>query len=153
LASLYGTEVTYDKEGGGPRRDFVWIIGGDTHAHQKQDIIVNIHKDIQFRILVQKHKWKRQEYIDKAQAYRKGNATTEDLLGDCALVRPITRLRTGAQTPLAKEIFLRKEIGKGAFGIVTHHWNVSNGEQHAEKKALNTHRGIDFRRGKRRRIY
>ncbi|KIE01982.1 CAMK family protein kinase, partial [Metarhizium majus ARSEF 297] len=115
IGSLLGTEVTYDDEGGGRRRRFHWI----------------------FQIVVATHDLGSQEYMDKVNLYRQGTATTEDLFSDLNLpLRPDTEMPTGAHTPHAAPIYLRREIGKGNFGVVTHYWNVSNGEEYALKQPL-----------------
>jgi hypothetical protein len=56
----------------------------------------------------------------------------------------MTQQPSGGQTPLTKDIFLRKKIAKGGFGAVTHYWNVSSGKQHAEKRALWMPGGIHY---------
>jgi serine/threonine protein kinase len=43
-------------------------------------------------------------------------------------------LPTGAHTPGTGEIHLTKKIGEGAFGVATHSWNVSTGEEYVIKE-------------------
>ncbi|KAJ4230717.1 hypothetical protein NW757_013982 [Fusarium falciforme] len=72
-------------------------------------------------------------YIDKVNRFKQGTATAEDLLDDLGLSNPSTRPRTGAHTPGTGEIHLSKKLGEGSFGVVTHLWNVSTGDEHVVK--------------------
>ncbi|POR35146.1 Serine/threonine-protein kinase RAD53 [Tolypocladium paradoxum] len=133
--SLFGTEVTYDEEGSGKRSNFRWIVGGDPNPQHKTSIIITIDNTIEFRIVAAYHDIQSQEYIDKVQWFRQGTATAEDLFRDLDLPqRPDTELPTGAHTPGSGEIYLKKTIGKGSFGVVTHFWNVSNADEHVLKE-------------------
>ncbi|KAL3962949.1 hypothetical protein ACCO45_004472 [Purpureocillium lilacinum] len=117
--SLLGTEVTYDGEGRGTRSNFRWII----------------HSTVEFQVVAAKHDVNSQEYIGKVYWFRQGTATAEDLFRDLDVPqRPDTELPTGAHTPGRGEIHLRREIGEGSYGVVTHFWNVSDGSEYALKE-------------------
>lgn len=133
--SLAGTEVSYDGEGKGRRRGFCWIVGGDPIPQAKTSIIITIDDTIEFRVVAVHHDIKSQAYMDKVDRFRQGTATADDLFGDLDLPQhPDTELPTGAHTPGKGEIHLRKKIGSGSYGIVTHFWNVSNGNEYALKE-------------------
>ncbi|GAB0138922.1 hypothetical protein EsDP_00007142 [Epichloe bromicola] len=135
LHSLLGTEVTYNGEGSGRRRRFHWIVGGDDNAHTRKKIIIKVHNHVQFRIVVDEHNAKSESYKAQVKEYCDGNATAEELFSDLDLpLRPDTELPTGVHTPHASPIYLRKEIGRGGYGVVTHCWNVSSGEEHVLKQ-------------------
>lgn len=130
LGSLIGTEVTYDTEGGGARRNFSWIIGGDRRALRAQNVVINIREKVQFQIVAIKHNIKSPSYIDNVEKFCQGSVTAEGLLDDLNLpLRPDTQFATGAHTPGECPIYLKKEIGKGGFGIATYCWDVSTGHE------------------------
>jgi serine/threonine-protein kinase Chk2 len=134
LGSYAGTEVTYDKQGEGTRRDFDWVIGGHPVPQEKEAIVINLNGDIAFQIVVSYHDLTSQLYIDNVDRFRQGTANAEDLLGQMGLQRSQTELPSGVQTPGKGKILLRKKLGEGAFGVVTHIWNVSTAEEYALKK-------------------
>ncbi|KAK3935962.1 hypothetical protein QBC46DRAFT_346060 [Diplogelasinospora grovesii] len=119
LGSTYGTIVTYDKKGDEPRSNFDWIIDGFELPNRTEDIIVQPHEHLKFRVI--------------------GAADTEDLLGGLRLKSgPATERNTGAHTPVVKRPILlpMRWIGLGTFGAVSRHWNVSTGEEYAYKRPL-----------------
>ncbi|KAK7403872.1 hypothetical protein QQX98_010376 [Neonectria punicea] len=133
LNSLMGTQVTYDGEGEGARRDFQWIVGGHHTPQEIKSIIITVPNVISFQIVVPFHHITSPAYIDKVNRFKQGTATAEDLLDDLGLSNPPTRPRTGAHTPGTGEIHLRKKLGEGSFGVVTHLWNVSTGDERVVK--------------------
>lgn len=135
LQSLLGTEVTYNSQGGGRRRRFNWIVGGDDNAHKREKIIIKVHDDVQFQLVFNEHNAKSESYNAQVKEYCDGNATAEELFNDLHLpLRPDTEMPTGVHTPHASPIYLKKEIGRGGYGVVTHCWNVSSGEEHVLKQ-------------------
>ncbi|QPH09512.1 hypothetical protein C2857_000318 [Epichloe festucae Fl1] len=82
LHSLAGTEVTYDGEGGGRRRNFHWIVGGDHNAHKREKIIIKVHEDVQFQIVVAEHDVHSESYKAQVKEFCDGNTTTEELPSD-----------------------------------------------------------------------
>jgi serine/threonine-protein kinase Chk2 len=128
LGSLYGTEVTYDKEGQGARTNFVWIVGGHNIPRKKKNIIIRIHKHLKFLMVVYQHDKTSQQYIDNINRFNQGTADAENLVNQLDLgSRLQTAHASGARTPGAGPIYLRKKLGEGAFGVVTHFWDVSTG--------------------------
>lgn len=133
LNSLRGTEVTYDGRGKGARRGFQWIIGGHDILQDKRRVAIAVPDIISFQIFVPIQSITSAAYIDKVNRFKQGTATTEDLIDNLGLSRPLTRPPTGAHTPDTGEIYLRKKLGKGAFSTVTHLWNVSTGDERVVK--------------------
>ncbi|KAH8656455.1 protein kinase [Ilyonectria robusta] len=133
LDSLIGTQVTYDGEGEGTRRHFQWIVGGHRIPQRMKSIIITVEDTISFQIVVPFHDVSSPVYMDKVNRFNQGTATAEGLLDDLGVSNPDTRLATGAHTPGAGEIYLRKKLGEGAFGTVTHLWNVSTGDERVIK--------------------
>ena len=133
--SLLGTEVTYDGEGRGKRSNFQWIVGGDPNPHKKTSIRITVHDTVEFQIVAAHHDLTSPNYIAKVHWFRQGTATAEDLFRDLDIPqRQDTELPTEAHTPGSGEIHLRKEIGEGSYGVVTHFWNVSSGSEYALKE-------------------
>ncbi|KAH8889939.1 kinase-like protein [Thozetella sp. PMI_491] len=132
LGSLCGTEVIYDNEGG-RRRDFRWIVGGHGVPEKKMTIVIEVVKDLKFQIVVSHHDVNSQLYMDNVDQFRQGTVDTENLFGRLDLP-PETERPTGTHTPGTGAIFLRKKLGEGSFGVVTHFWNVSTGEEYALKQ-------------------
>ncbi|KAM3537301.1 hypothetical protein ARSEF1564_009781 [Beauveria bassiana] len=129
LKSLMGTQVTYDGEGEGARRDFQWIVAGHDIPQRMKSIVIMVPNVISFQIVVPFHHITSPAYIDKVNKFKQGAATAEDLLDDLGLSNLPTRPCTGAHTPGTGEIHLRKKLGEGSFGVVTHLWNVSTGDE------------------------
>ncbi|KAK3305052.1 protein kinase [Chaetomium strumarium] len=135
LGSFNGTEVTYDKQGKGRRRNFVWIIGGHDIPREKKAIVITISPNLKFQIVVAHHDITSQQYIDNVNRFRQGTADAENLLGRLEVrSRPQTERASGAHTPGTGPIVLRKKLGEGTFGVVTHLWNVSTADECALKE-------------------
>ncbi|KAI3532307.1 hypothetical protein CABS02_13892 [Colletotrichum abscissum] len=133
LGSLVGTEVTYDRDGQGIRRQFQWIIYGHDIPQRKESIVVTIPRIMSFRVIVPFHNIESPEYILAVDIFKQGKEMTDELFGDLGVDYPETRAVTGAHTPGAGEIYLRERLGEGGYGTVTHLWNVSSGREHVEK--------------------
>ncbi|ATY65352.1 camk kinase [Cordyceps militaris] len=129
LNSLLGTQVTYNGEGKGARRDFQWIVAGHDIPQRIERIVITVLNVISFQIVVPFHHITSPAYIDKVNRFKQGIATAEDLLDDLGLSNLPTRSCTGSHTPGTGEIHLRKILGEGSFGVVTHLWNVSTGDE------------------------
>ena len=132
LGSLNGTQVTYDDNGAGKRRDFHWIVGG---AKTPRDMtkIINVNDSVLFQIVVPDYNIESPEYIDRVNLFCQGRSTAEELLDDLCVDLPITQTYTDTHTSRTDDIFLCKVLGEGSFGVVTHYWNVSNGREYALK--------------------
>lgn len=132
--SLIGTQVTYDGQGVGKRSKFQWIIGGAEIPRNTDNIILEMRSDISFLIVVPQYDTSCPEYMEKADCFCRGTAPAEELLVDLDLVsRPMTMAPTGVNTPGTDDIYLKKRLGEGSFGEVTHLWNVSTGQEYALK--------------------
>lgn len=135
--SSYGVEVTYDNEGRGRRSNFQWILGGGEVPRQKESIIINLQDTVKFQVVTNYHNIASQAYSDNIRQFWEDMSIVPELFGGLGIARgPETELPTGAQTPSKGEIYLRKELGRGGFGVVTHLWNVSNGVEYALKEPL-----------------
>ncbi|ATY67002.1 serine threonine [Cordyceps militaris] len=130
LNSLVGTQVTYDGDGKGVRRDFCWIVGGDDIPRKASSIIITIPDTVSLQIIVQPQNIESPAYVNGVGRFKQGAATTEALLNELGLSNPPTR---GTQTPASGEIHLKKKIGHGTLGVVRRFWNVSTGEERAVK--------------------
>ncbi|AEO61522.1 hypothetical protein MYCTH_2311751 [Thermothelomyces thermophilus ATCC 42464] len=135
LGSSNGIEVTYNSRGKGNRSNFIWIIGGHRIPRYTETIVINVNKDLKFQIVVARHDITSPQYIDNVNRFRQGMADAGNLLGRLDLrSRPQTERASGAHTPGTGPIFLKKKLGEGTFGVVTHLWNVSTAEECAVKE-------------------
>ncbi|KAM4055222.1 kinase [Hirsutella rhossiliensis] len=135
--TLVGTEVTYDNDGGGKRRNFQWIVSGGSRLSSVKAIIVTVNKGLKFRIVAAKHNTSSPEYIEQVNRFCQGTATAGELFEGLNFPRRSdTELPTGVDTPGQGQepIYLRKKIGQGAFGVVIHFWNVSTGAMFVTKQ-------------------
>ncbi|KAJ3466849.1 hypothetical protein MRS44_004413 [Fusarium solani] len=122
--SLVGTQVTYDNQGSGTRSKFQWIIGGAEVPRNTANIILDLQNGISFRIVASRHDTSCPDYIEKVDRFCCGTASAGELLDDLNLIsRPMTMAPTGANTPGTDDIYLKKKLGEGSFGVVTHLWN------------------------------
>ncbi|KAM4055713.1 kinase [Hirsutella rhossiliensis] len=145
LDSLNGTAVSYDNEAGDQvRSDFTWIIGGH-QIPQKKAITASLNSFLGFRIVVSKLDLASQSYIENVESFRRGSASPEKLLHRLDLTsRPRTEPASGARTPGTGPVILKRLLGEGSFGIVSHAWDVSTGAEYAlkmpSKKAIRERR-------------
>ncbi|OAA41781.1 Protein kinase-like domain protein [Metarhizium rileyi] len=123
-----GTEVSYNDDGKGRQRDFVWIVGAESVPKKKTPIVISVSNHLKFQLIVSKHDLK--SYKLKVDQFKERIA---DLLPSPAQVgiRPYT------PSPDRAQIFLKEKLGLGSFGNVTHYWDVSTGEEYALKKPEN----------------
>lgn len=138
MKSSCGTSVEYDREAGrdkgGVRRDFRWVISGHSVPEKKRSIIIELHELLKFRIDVSHHNITSQQYINSV-SWLQRVMSMDDLFGQLGLPsRPPTEPASGARTPGTGPIYLKKKLGEGAFGIVTHIWDVSDGDEYAIKE-------------------
>ena len=135
LVSFTGTEVTYDSQGQGKRSGFVWIVGGHDTLEEKTSVVINVNTSLKFQIVVSRHDITSQQYVNDVNRFRQGIADMDNLLDQLDLrSRPQTQRPSGAQTPGTGPIVLKKVLGEGAYGVVSHVWDVSTGEEHALKE-------------------
>lgn len=79
LGLLCGIEVTYDKEGEGQRRNFCWIVGGHKVPEERTTIVIKVHDDLKFQVVVFHHDVNLQLYMDNVVLFRRGTADIENL--------------------------------------------------------------------------
>ena len=138
LGSTRGTSVAYDRNGEGEfRSKFDWIIDGLDVTDDTKELVVGLGKnlDFEFRIIVARHDITAPVYRDNVERFRRGASNAENLFGGLGLQSgPETE---GTHTPGTRPIFLPLEwIAQGKFGVVSHHWNVSTGEEYACKEPV-----------------
>ncbi|GAB1312197.1 hypothetical protein MFIFM68171_02407 [Madurella fahalii] len=139
LKSSYRTSVEYDHEAGrhhdGVRCDFRWIVSGHPTPEGKGTIVIELYRFLKFQIVVSDYDTTSPHYIDNVNWFRQGVMSMDDLF--CHLGLP-SRLPTeppsGVHTPGTGAIYLKKKLGEGAFGVVTHYWDVSDGDEYAIKQ-------------------
>ncbi|KAF2189915.1 kinase-like protein [Zopfia rhizophila CBS 207.26] len=137
-SSTRGTIVTYDGKGGERRRKFTWILGGDKVPDKKtEEIVIELHEHLKFQIVVCKHEMHLDQYIDNIKRFRAETAVQDEpRIGILGMHSPgSTAPHSNAHTPNQGRIVLKQRtLGKGAFAVVTHSWDVSTGIEYACKK-------------------
>lgn len=138
LKSTRGTTVIYDGKGDESRSDFEWILDGFDAPKETEYLIVQLDRNLQFRIFVTHHDLAAPVYAQNIERFRQGTADPGVLLHGVRLESgPPTQLHSGAQSPIKRPILLHLgQIGQGGFGIVSRHWNVSTGKEYACKRPL-----------------
>ncbi|KAL1858358.1 hypothetical protein VTK73DRAFT_7839 [Phialemonium thermophilum] len=135
LGSLNGTEVTYNGQGRGKRRDFVWIVGGHSFLHNEKRILITLSRDFSLQIVAAYHNITSPEYIDHVKRFRLGAADADNLLGRLDLrSRLQTGVASGARALGSDAITLQEVLGEGSFGVVRRFWNVSTAAECAVKQ-------------------
>jgi hypothetical protein len=138
--SHYGTIVTYNNRGRGRRKNFTWIVGGDKVADSFKNIMIEIHPELKFQIVIPKDHGERELFTDNVDHFLK-KVTTKDELRIGTLGLQSTHLTTapsGEETPKQTGIFLKLgTLGEGAFGVVRRVWDVSTGNEYASKRCHN----------------
>lgn len=139
--SSNGTVVTYDGQGGKLRRNFVWILGGHDVPQEKKEIVIELHKMLQFQIIVFTHQTQPDVYANNVDRFLQ-QAEANNLAGLGLGSYDPSRASSKADTPDTGAIYLvDKRLGIGGFAIVTRRWNVSTGYYYAVKEPLNTKKG------------
>lgn len=144
--STYGTIVKYDGKGGEKRRHFTWIIGGHSILDKTNEIVIQIDDDLKFQIVVSKPTFP-DLFFNNVNQFRAEVAENDELpFGALGLQSAIsTAAASGTQTPERGQegthkpnqnsiLLRRKTLGKGAFSVVYHVWDVSTGFEYASKK-------------------
>ncbi|KJZ70539.1 hypothetical protein HIM_10083 [Hirsutella minnesotensis 3608] len=136
LGSPSGTAISYDTEAKDQvRSNFAWILGGHQTPQAKKSIIIRLNKYLRFQIVVSRHEITSQTHIENVSRFRQGTADPEKLLDRLGLTsRPQTEPASGARTPGTGPVTLKKRLGEGSFGIVTHCWDVSTCAEYALKE-------------------
>lgn len=74
LGSRNGTIVTYDGKAGKPRSNFDWILDGFDPPQNTRQIIVRLHKNLAFRIVVTRHDITSPAYATNVEQFHHGAA-------------------------------------------------------------------------------
>ncbi|KAK3903844.1 CAMK family protein kinase [Staphylotrichum tortipilum] len=115
-AFVPGTAVTYNDKGGQKRCILTWIIAGHRVIEQHQPVIVAIHDNVKFEIVVAPRDMDSLSY-------------QENLNG--------AQFPNELQAPIKDAILLDNgEVGWGGFAVVSRVWNVSTGHEYASKVPL-----------------
>jgi hypothetical protein len=152
--SRHGTIVTYDGKGGEKRRliveydragrekkrrEFTWIIGGHRVPDHTETIVIQLHEDLKFQIVVSKPAFI-DAYLDNVDKFLKEAASNAEMpFGALGIQSTISTVAaSGTHTPKHDPILLQQGIlGKGTFSVVSRVWDVSNGLEYASKKFHN----------------
>lgn len=143
LWSTSGTTVIYGRAERGPWSNFCWIVGGSDFLDgmgSMSSIIVKVHEQLQFQLVIPRHDIQSKLYREKVDRYRAGCADVKRILslGNVGLSSQIrttlpSGIFTSAKRP-TKAVTLQKKIGEGAFASVYRVWVVDTGLQYALKK-------------------
>lgn len=138
LGSRRGISVTYNNEGAEVRRNFDWVLHGFRFPDQaKFQLVVKLHDDLQFQIVVANQDITSAEYLQNVAQFLGGQASAGDLLGGLGIQSGlVTMLDTGAQTPTQRQQpiqILVGNVGRGPSASVTRHWDVSTGKEFVRK--------------------
>jgi hypothetical protein len=133
LGSLIGTQVKYGNDGEGWRRDFAWIVGGSKVPKRITPIVIYVNDKLRFQLVVTPHDISSHPYKDHVKQFRQGTGDAANLFSRLKFSAGTERT-TETHTPGRGPIFLRKKLGEGGFGVVTHFWNVSTAEEYALKQ-------------------
>ena len=135
LGSTSGTVVEYRDQGGEPRRRFRWILSGHRGPHDAT-ITIQLDSILVFRIVVNIPR-SSHAVVDSINNFLRQRPPESLFAGLDLYVPPRTEAATGAHTPNSGPILLNiKELGRGAFGVATHCWDVSTGREFARKQPL-----------------
>ena len=118
LGSKAGTTVIYGTdEGGGPRRNDEWIIGGHNFLEDKGPITIKVTEQLQFRVVIRPYDPTCPDFRVKVKTFKKGLAGFDGLFSDLqvTLPRAETRLQTDVQTPSHGSATLKRKLGEGTF--------------------------------------
>lgn len=141
-----GTSVTYNGKGGQKRCAFTWILGGHEFTADNQPIVIALHDNLKFQIVVAPQDMHSSPYKESVARFLSGPAVGVDDLSLSQLgvwSMGSTAGPSGAQTPSetlppSKDAILldNGELGQGAFAVVMRVWNVSTGAEYASKEPL-----------------
>ncbi|EFX02676.1 nucleoporin [Grosmannia clavigera kw1407] len=137
LDSETGTCVTYDEQGGEPRRAFAWTMNGFDLPDHAKCIVVRLHRYLNFQVVVTRHDIASADYQANAERFRRGCTApgrNDTHLADQSESHPVV------DRPMVLNMGW---LAQGAFGAVSRHWDVSTGEEYACKRPLG--RGYDQR--------
>ncbi|KAJ4286018.1 hypothetical protein N0V88_008133 [Collariella sp. IMI 366227] len=145
-AFMPGTAVTYNGKGGQKRCAFTWILGDHEFTADNQPIVIALHDNLKFQIVVAPQDIHSSSYKENVARFLSGpSVCVDDLsLGQLGLwSMSSTAEQSGAQSPSemqppSKDAILLDggELGRGGFAVVIRVWNVSTGLEYASKEPL-----------------
>lgn len=141
-----GTMVAYNGKGENKRRcGFTWILSGGEFPERNQPMIISLHQNLQFQIIVAKPNVYSPLYKDNVDLFRSGLVTSTDELvarqlgiggWSATAGSRYVGLLTNTSTLSRDAILLpADDVGQGSFGKVHSVWNVSTGQYYARKRA------------------
>ncbi|KAL8895382.1 MAG: hypothetical protein Q9207_008197 [Kuettlingeria erythrocarpa] len=139
LHSTVGTRVIYDGEDWQQGRGVDWSARGPSFLKGKTPVI-KVLECLQFGLIVPDHDTTSQTYLDNVAVFRQGTTAAEDLFCDLqVLCRPQTELPTPCMAHLPSSQIpgprlWKKEIGRGAFALVSYAWDVTSRAEYALKE-------------------
>jgi hypothetical protein len=138
-----GTAVHYGEQEGQKRRDFSWIVSGHAFTAENTPIVLVLHKNLKFQLVVTRHDIGSAQYQQNvARFLGRVSAHVDDLrfsLGKLGFMFHSLDSATpsGAQPPSADAILLNNgELGRGGQAVVVRVWDVSTGLDYASKEPL-----------------
>ncbi|KAK4040500.1 kinase-like domain-containing protein [Parachaetomium inaequale] len=131
-----GTAVNYGAQGGQKRRSFSWIVSCHTFTTENTPIVLVLHKNLKFQLVVARHDIGSAEYQQNvAQFASRVSAHVDDLrvsFGGLGLRSP-----DSTAGPSADAVLLNNgELGRGGQAVVVRVWDVSTGLDYASKEPL-----------------
>ncbi|KAL8652034.1 MAG: hypothetical protein Q9210_002920 [Variospora velana] len=141
LYSTVGTRVIYDGEDWPQGKGLDWSARGPSYSKGKTPVI-KVLKNLQFGLVVPDHDITSQTYHDNVAVFRQGMIAAEDLFCDLqVLSRPQTELPTPGMAHLPSSQvpgprLWKKEIGRGAYAVVSYAWDVTSRAEYALKEPL-----------------
>ncbi len=136
-----GTAVEYNGKGGGDRgkrRDFTWILSGSPFATEAHEIVIALHDNLKFLLVVEPHDFSSPQYqhnVSQFPACVRHDADALSIGGLSLGSTGSTVTPSGAQSPGADAILLNDRVlGRGGQAVVKHVWNVSTAEEYASKE-------------------
>lgn len=134
--SKHGTIVEYDGKGRERRRNFTWIIGGQSGPDKTETIVIEFNTKLRFQILVSKPSIPT-IYSDNVRIFRANfPAETSLPLGVLDIQsNASTAAPSGTSSPIGDPVFIGEEkLGSGSFATVFRVWDVSTGAEFASKR-------------------
>lgn len=137
--STHGTKVTYNGQGAEKRRGFTWLLNHE-NLEQGTKIVINI-QGIRFRITTPKHETTCQPLYKANVEQFLLQARIDDELPLSGLgiqSTSTTAYHSGADTPQARILINRGQLGEGSYSTVERVWDVGTGQLYALKKIKNS---------------
>ncbi|OAA53798.1 Protein kinase-like domain protein [Niveomyces insectorum RCEF 264] len=131
-----GTAVKYNDKGEQKRRNFTWILSGNECVENNRPVIIALHENLKFEIVVEKHDLASAAYQEKVAQFLECAVDNSLPPGESNTQRSdVTITPGGASKTITDPILIEdEELGEGGQAVVVRAWNVSTGEQYAIKR-------------------